>query len=198
MRFDIFRVQGDRPFLRLMLLFMVFGLTALAFWWHFERRMAQIAPPRGERFLRDEARIIPVEEARALQGWRKAFKDGLGLDVLVMVSPHKVVVPDFAPGTLFVGLGLGRAAESGKSDKPDNQDGAEADKPDNPDGAEADKTNTAEAVIALPPLARKALSEGQRLQWEEGLARCAAAPDAAPAACLQQTLKSLWQDLGGK
>lgn len=140
---------------------LVFAATALAFWWHFERRMAALQPaPMASPFLVDQHKLLGAEEARSLHRWRTAFKEGLGMDVLVLVSPGNVDVPPFAPGTLFVGAG-------GSS-----------------------------AVIVLPPLARKALGEGPRLETEEALAACLR--HERPAPCLEKTLSTLWRHLGGQ
>ena len=183
-------VRGDRPVLRSLLLMAVFLGTAVAFWWNFERRMAVIAPPQEQRFLQDADGLLSVEQARALQPWRQSFRQSLGLDVLVQVSSGAVVVPPFDRGTLFVGVG--RVA--GPVDAPMNDQ--DADQPGAQSGAQASAQSKPEAVIVLPPLARKALGEGARLQAEESLTTCLSGAPAA--ACLQKTLLSLWQQLGGQ
>ncbi len=50
-----------------------------------------------------------------------------------------------------------------------------------------------EAVVAVPPLVRKVLGEGARLQAEEGLALCLANNDAY--LCLDATLLHIWNAL---
>lgn len=179
MRFRLLEVSGDRPFMRALLLFLVFAGTAAAFWWHFERRMAHMAPPStAEVFLTDKDKLLTVEEARALYPWRAAFKDSLGIPVLVQVSPHTVDVPPFAPGTLFVGAAVPTPQASSATPV------AKATPP------------TPQAVVVLPPLARKALGEGPRIEAEEALSACLR--EERPAPCLEKTLRTLWRQLGGQ
>lgn len=167
MRLRLFSVSHDHPVLRGLLLLLVFAATAAAFWWHFERRMAQIQPPPAVAiFLMDKDKLLTVDEARALHVWRTTYKDNLGIAVQVLVSAGSVEVPPFAPGTLFVGAGLA-AGQAGP-----------------------------EAVIVLPPLARKALGEGPRITAEEELAACLR--DTPPASCLEKTLHTLWRHLGSQ
>lgn len=223
MRLRLLEVNGDRPFLRALLLLLVFAGTAAAFWWHFERRMAQVAPPPTvEIFLTDKDKVLTVEEARALHQWKEVFKDSLGIPVVVLVSAENVDVPPFAPGTLFVGAGLGvgqgtRLEAAPKTDQPSreqaqapHEQGPQASKtsstprtehgvlPETAPGAQPDTEPQAvpQAVVVLPPLARKALGEGPRLAAEEALTACLR--QQSPASCLEKTLHTLWRQLGGQ
>lgn len=55
-----------------------------------------------------------------------------------------------------------------------------------------------EAVVILPPLARRVMGEGARLDAEETLARCLRAQERSPGQCLHQCLETLWTRLHGQ
>ncbi len=128
----------DYPALRLLLLMGIFTMTASAYWWHFDRRMTELAPPDGSYSVSDKDKILSKAEEKRVYEWREAFKETWGIDVFVMVSAGPLNLPDFPSSTLFVGAGIAHH----------------------------------DALIVLPPLAKKALGEDTRIITEETLALC--------------------------
>lgn len=90
--------------MRIVLLFGVFACTALAFWWHFERRMLAL----NEVHIQDPGRILSPDERRSLARTRAALRADLGVDALARVDTESLVVPVFPAPTIFVGAGLAR------------------------------------------------------------------------------------------
>ncbi len=151
----------SHPALRALLLMGVFALTIAAYWWHFDRRMAEIAPPDGRYSVSDVDDVLTKAQEKHLYAWRSAFKDTWGIDLFVMVSKGALILPDFPGSTLFVGVGV----------------------------------EMNEALLVLPPLAKKALGEGVRVTTEEALAQCVGAtPPEALNICLEKALQTLWDN----
>lgn len=100
--FRLISSSCERPVVRVLLLAVVFALVALAFQWHFERRMAAL----NAGYVQDSGRVLSGAERGRLGDLRGAFKQTLGMDLLVRVEPGSgtVQVPAFPASTLFVGV----------------------------------------------------------------------------------------------
>ncbi len=98
--------SGGHFGLRLLLLIGVFAATITAFWWHFERRMAELQPANGAHALMDSSYILHKEEKKALYAWRDKFEKTWGLKILVHVSADDLTVPSFPTTSLYIGVGL--------------------------------------------------------------------------------------------
>ncbi len=96
----------DHPVMRMVMLMGIFAMTASAFWWHFERRIAEIIPPDGSYLIINEDKILQKEDLKKLNAWRDAFYDEWGMRVLIMASAGEALLPEFSGPTLFVGVGL--------------------------------------------------------------------------------------------
>ncbi len=96
----------ERPIVRMILLMGIFAMTASAFWWNFERRMAEIVPPDGSYIIINDDKILQKNELKKLNAWRDIFYDDWGLRVLMAVSAGELKVPEYDGPMLFVGIGL--------------------------------------------------------------------------------------------
>ncbi len=150
----------DRPGLRLFILICLFAMTMSAFWWNFERRMADLKPVgENTHAILNEDNILPKGSLQTLYAWRERFSKTWNIPLLIQASQGQLVLPPYEVNTLYVGVGLTHH----------------------------------EAVVAVPPLVRKVMGEGARMQAEEGLGLCLTNNDAD--ICLDATLQHIWNIL---
>ncbi len=149
-----------RPGLRFFLLIGLFCLTFSAYWWHFERRFADIKPEQKNMLIINENQLVGENDLGSLEGWREKFSTTWNIPVLIQASQGKLQVPPYPVNTLYVGAGFTHS----------------------------------EAVIAVPPLVRKIIGEGERLKTEEKLAICL--KNNSIGTCLNESMQQLWDALG--
>lgn len=100
-RIHIIAASCERPFIRAILLAVVFAAVAWAFSWNFERRMAQL----NAGYIQDKGQVLSSAERRALEAVRQDVQQQVGLKLLLRVEQGQgaVQLPSNAADTVFMG-----------------------------------------------------------------------------------------------
>lgn len=95
------RSRPFEGFLRGVGLVAVFGLAALLFSWHFERKARMI---ESQQSIWDQTGALSEKQKEFIRGFARSLKSGYGFDFRLWVRPGPAEAPEPRPMTAFLGV----------------------------------------------------------------------------------------------
>ncbi len=93
--------SSSERFARLLALFVVFALCALAFQWNIQRQVDRL---QMREAIADSTGTLTPEQKSALMEFSRMFQEQFGMEVRIQVDNEQLSPPDPSPTVIFLGL----------------------------------------------------------------------------------------------